>query len=150
MNPSVSDQLAAARRILLDLVRPHVDGEYPAALLTGVADVLAVLEQGWQRIPAFLTDDTARLRDLLARIADADVLDLPDGLRTRIAAYVAAPVPTAAALAELDAHAESGRALLAEAAPAVVAVGEHPVHDALRGYFDVRIAEFPLRPTPRA
>jgi hypothetical protein len=146
----VSDQLAAARRILTDLVAPHVDGDYPAALLAGVVDVLAVLERGWQDVPAYLTDDTARLRDLLARIADAATLDLPDELRTRIAAFATVPTPTAAALAELSAHHERGRALLADAAPAVVSADDDLVHDALRAYFELRIARFPLRPAPRA
>lgn len=139
MRPTPTEQLAAARRILGDLVAPHVAGEYPAALLAGVIDALGVLERGWEDVPGFLVRDTARLRDLLAGHGSSDA-----ELAADIAEFLAVPAADATDLRVLSAHHERGRGLLVRAVPALATSD-----GALHRYFDDHIREFPLRPAPR-
>lgn len=153
MRPTSTEQLAAARRILGELVAPHVVGDYPAALLAGVIDALGVLERGWEDVPGFLVRDTARLRDLLETYAST----LVDGqlgveLAAGIAAFLESRDPERTDLRALDAHHTRGRELLARVVPAVMGAGpgaSSAASAAMRAYFADHVEDFPLRPAPR-
>ncbi|WP_436774599.1 hypothetical protein [Yinghuangia sp. YIM S09857] len=166
MRPTPTEQLASARRILGELVAPHVAGEYPAALLAGVIDALGVLERGWEEVPRFLVRDTERLRELLAeqgKALEAAGSAGPIGdhgeLLGEIASFVATQIPDATELRALGTHHERGRELLVRAVPALA--DADPIansasmaatwsgSEALLRYFDDHIREFPLRPAPR-
>ena len=54
MRPTVSEQLDAIRRALVDVVAPEVTDAYAADVLAGVLATLETLADTWADVPSFL------------------------------------------------------------------------------------------------
>ena len=58
VRPDVSEQLDGIRRILAQVIAPHVTDPYAASILRGLLDALGGLATGWSHVPLFLRWDT--------------------------------------------------------------------------------------------
>ena len=128
MRPDVTEQLAGLRRILAEVVAPHVVDPYPADVLAGVLIALDTLSR-WDQIPDFLRWDSERCNSILAMA----------GART--VGFTGDPL-------DLDALADHQRAVhgaLEAAMPAVLS--DAPARSAMIGYFRERCGRFPLAST---
>ncbi|MCU1399334.1 MAG: hypothetical protein JWN62_2443 [Acidimicrobiales bacterium] len=128
MRPNVTEQLAGIRRILADVVAPHVADPYPADVLAGVLAVLDTLSR-WDEIPDFLRWDSERCNSILA-IAGAQTVG-----------FAGDPLDLDA-LAE---HQRDARRALEAAMPVVLA--DAAARTAMVGYFRERCGRFPLAST---
>src|SRR3984957_11571828 len=81
VRPDVSEQLDGIRRILGQVIAPHVTDPYAASILRGLLDALGGLAAGWSLVPSFLRwdpDETAGVLNVArpfldeAMIADLD------------------------------------------------------------------------------
>lgn len=142
MRPTISEQLAGIRRILLDVVSPEVQGAYPADMLRGIVANLEMLERSWTDVAPFLAwdnDGTARVLAVVAPVVDSD-------LAGRIATVLDAPVPDPLDANALEARNTELRAVLADAI-AVLADGGEPsaaAYGDVRAHLRERIERFPL------
>ena len=142
VRPDVSEQLDGIRRILGQVIAPHVTDPYAASILRGLLDALGGLAAGWSLVPSFLrwdTDETAGVLNVARPYLDeAMIADLDEVLAH-------APDDDTDVLA-LETHHRSLRGLLERAVPAIV---EQPdVRSLLIDHFRARIARFPLAMVP--
>lgn len=79
MRPTVSEQLAAVRAALADVVAPEVDDAYAADVLAGALATLERLADTWADVPSFLRWDCEATRAVL-QLAGVDVPPLPEDL----------------------------------------------------------------------
>jgi len=142
LRPTVSEQLAGMRRILVEVVAPEVHGAYPADMLRGIVANLEMLESSWARVAPFLAWDNAETTRVLR-----DVQTCVDGtLAPRIQAALGEPEPDPLAADALEARNTQLRELLAEAIPLLASGGpgcDEP-YTAVRTHLRDRIERFPL------
>jgi hypothetical protein len=129
VRPSITEQLAAAQRVLRDVVVPEVSAPYPSDILQGVINTLGEIERSWAGALARLRWDNDGLAAALAAVLPAAT----GALRERLDAVVSAPAPD-----PLDHESAQARnAALRDAAVAVIA--------AARDDASLRAATEPLR-----
>ncbi len=142
VRPDVSEQLDGIRRILEQVIAPHVADPYAASILRGLLDALGGLATGWSQVPLFLrwdTDGTAAVLNVARPYLDEGMIgELNDVLDH-------APDDDTDVLG-LETHHRSLRGLLERAVPAMV---EQPdIRSVLIDHFRARIARFPLSMAP--
>lgn len=89
MRPSITEQLAAAQRVLRDVVVPEVTAPYPSDILQGVINTLGELERNWSAALARLRWDNDGLAAALTAVLPA----ASPALREQLQAVVSAPAP---------------------------------------------------------
>jgi hypothetical protein len=105
MRPTVSEQLEAVRRALVDVVAPEVTDAYAADVLAGARATLERIADTWAEVPNFLRWD-AEATSAVLQLVDVDVPPMPADLLD---------------VEALHAHDRDVRALLVTAMPAVLA-----------------------------
>jgi hypothetical protein len=142
VRPTISEQLAGIRRVLVDVVSPEVQGAYPVDILRGVVANLEMLERSWTQVMPFLAWDNAET----ARVLDGAKACVEDPLRLRIDATLSHSEPDPLDAVALDAHNTELRALLADAIPTLAAGGPACAapYAAVRAHLRERIERFPL------
>ncbi|MCU1391162.1 MAG: hypothetical protein JWL72_4500 [Ilumatobacteraceae bacterium] len=128
MRPNVTEQLAGLRRILAEVVAPHVVDAYPADVLAGVLAALDTLSR-WDEIPDFLRWDSERCNSILAAAGAPTIGFFGDPLD----------------LDGLGQHQRAARGALEAAMPVVLADGAS--RSAMVDYFRERHVRFPLAST---
>lgn len=94
MRPTPSEQLNGMRRILDDVVRPHVDDAYAAEQLKHVMTALTTLAEGWDDVVPALVHDNAELAALLrGLIQKLERVEVSSTLVSRLRAVASAGNP---------------------------------------------------------
>ena len=142
MRPDISEQLDGIRRVLTQVIAPHVTDPYEASVLNGLLGALGGLAAGWASVPPFLRWDA----DGTAAVLRAARPYLDDGLAAEVDdALGQAPGDVGDVLA-LELHHRRLRALLERAVPDIV---EQPtISSLLVGHLRGRIERFPLSMVP--
>jgi hypothetical protein len=128
MRPTITEQLDGIRRVLAEVVAPHVADPYPADVLNGVLAALDTLSR-WAEVPMFVRWDAEEASTILAMIG----------------IVVGEPPEDQLDLDALDAHHRVQRGALEAAMPAIIA--DAAARSAMVGYFRERRARFPLAST---
>jgi hypothetical protein len=142
VRPTIAEQLAGIRRILVEVVSPEVQGDYPNDMLRGIAANLEMLEQSWTRVAPFLAWDNEGSAQVLTAVQACVERDLA----RRIGAALAAAEPDPLDVDALDARNTELRGLLAEAVPLLAAGGSscEAAYADVRAHLRQRIERFPL------
>ena len=131
MRPDVTEQLAGIRKVLEDVVAPHVTDPYPADVLDGALATLEMLADTWAEVPAFLRWDAAETTAVLRQIG----VDAP------------APPEDPLDLAALHEHDRAVRELLEQHIDEVLS--DEAARTATVALFRERAVRYPLATRPR-
>jgi len=142
MRPNVSEQLDGIRRVLTQVIAPHVTDPYAASILNGILGALGSLAAGWSNVAQFLRWDA----DGTATVLTTARPYLDEGLTAELD-EVLDHVPEADCdVLVLEEHHRRLRALLERAVPAIV---EQPtISSLLVGHLRARIERFPFSMVP--
>jgi hypothetical protein len=150
MRPSISEQLEQVRRILDDVVAPHVDEPYPQDILGGLGNTLSGLAASWHRVPAFLQWDVEQVRQLLTgwlRLGGPEVDPGDTAVADVVRTALALPRPSDNPLDfdALDEYDGRLRAALQAVVPSVAARSEFTeFRSRLTDYFSARVDRYPI------
>jgi hypothetical protein len=145
MRPDISEQLDGIRRVLTQVIAPHVTDPYAASVLNGLLGALGGLAAGWALVPPFLRWDA----DGTAAVLRAARPYLDDGLAAEVDDVLGvAPgdVGDVGDVLALELHHRRLRALLERAVPVIVE--QPPIRSLLVGHLRARIERFPLSMVP--
>ena len=138
MRPTVTEQLRDTRRILNDVVLPHIADGYAAQIASLALTNLEMLEGAWAKVLPFLHWDNAGALALLA------------SLRGEISPELASAVARAAGAPPCDPYDMQALQARNEALQTLVhrAIGECGPggREAIRAHLLERTARYPLRP----
>ncbi len=85
MRPTVDEQLRGMRRILVEVVQPHVVDDYAREQLGHVTAALGPLADGWDAVIPRLVQENARLETLLRTVLpDLEALAIDPELLVRV------------------------------------------------------------------
>lgn len=147
MRPSIGEQLEQVRRILDEVVAPHVSGPYPRDILAGLANTLSGLAGTWQRVPAFLQWDVEQVRQLLTDWLDLGGAQVDSAVADGVRDVLELPRPADNPL-DIEALDEYDRRLRSGLESVVPSTAERPEFVALRRrlaeYFTARVDRYPL------
>lgn len=151
MRPSIGEQLEQVRRILDDVIAPHVDDPYPQDILGGLANTLSGLAANWHRVPAFLQWDIGQVRQLLTEwlaLGGATVDSaIADDVRGVLA--LSAPPDNPIDFEALDGYHSRLRAVLEKVVTSIAECSEFAdMRPRLTGYFTARVDRYPLVVAP--
>jgi hypothetical protein len=153
MRPSIGEQLEQVRRILDDVVAPHVDDPYPRDILAGVANTLSGLAVSWHRVPAFLQWDVEQLRQLLTDWAALGGAKIDAAVAAEVRTVLELPRPTDNPL-DFEALDDYHCRLRAGLEAAVPSIAERPelaeLRSRLTDYFSARVGRYPIVVAPPA
>ena len=142
VRPDVSEQLEGIRRILAQVIAPHVTDPYAASILRGLLDALGGLATGWSHVPLFLRWDI----DGTAAVLNTARPYLDEGMIAELNDVLDHAPDDDTDVLGLESHQRSLRGLLERAVPAIV---DHPdIRPLLIDHFRARIARFPLSMVP--
>jgi hypothetical protein len=142
MRPNVSEQLDGIRRVLTQVIAPHVTDPYAASVLNGLLGALGSLAAGWSFVPQFLRWDT----DGTATVLTAARPYLDEGLTAELDEVLEHAPDGDCDVLVLELHHRRLRALLERAVPAII---EQPIiRSLLVGHLRARIQRFPLSMAP--
>jgi hypothetical protein len=151
VRPSIGEQLEQIRRILDDVVAPHVRDPYPQDILGGVANTLSGVAANWHRVPAFLQWDVEQVRQLLVDWVDLGGLQADAAVADRIRTTLELSRPSDNPL-DFEALDEYDRRLRAGLEAVVPSIAERAEFADLRSrltdYFSARVDRFPIVVAP--
>jgi hypothetical protein len=151
VRPSIGEQLEQVRRILSDVVAPHVHDPYPRDILAGVTNTLSGLAASWQRVPAFLQWDAGQVRQLLTEWLSLGGPALDAAHADDVRRILERPRPSDDPL-DLDALDEYDRDLRAGLEAVVPSIAERAEFAELRPrlttYFTARVERYPIVVAP--
>jgi hypothetical protein len=151
VRPSVGEQLEQIRRILDDVVAPHIGDPYPQDILAGVANTLSGLAASWHRVPAFLQWDVGQIRSLLTEWLALGGAMVDAAIADEIRAVLAEPRPSDNPL-DVEALDECDRRLRAGLEAVVPSIAEQAQFAELRSYlteyFSARVDHYPIVVAP--
>jgi hypothetical protein len=142
MRPNVSEQLDGIRRVLTQVIVPHVTDPYAASVLNGLLAALGSLAAGWSIVPQFLRWDAEGTATVLT--AARPYLDA--GLTAELDEVLDRAPGADCDVLVLELHHRCLRGLLERAVPAII---EQPsIRSLLVGHLRARIERFPLSMAP--
>lgn len=142
MRPTVSEQLEGIRRVLGQVVAPHISDPYTANILEGLLAALGSLAVGWMHVPPFLRWDA----DGTVAVLTSARAFLDEGMTVEFDVLLVDAPDDDSDVVALEAHHRRVRNLLERAVPAIV---EDPDSSALLvAHFRARIKRFPLSTPP--
>jgi hypothetical protein len=142
VRPDISEQLDGIRRVLTQVIAPHVTDPYAASILNGLLGALGGLAAGWALVPPFLRWDA----DGTAAVLTAARPYLGDGLAAELDGVLDQALGADCDVMALELYHRRVRALLERAVPAIV---EQPtINSLLVGHLRARIERFPLAMAP--
>lgn len=151
MRPSIGEQLEQVRRILDDVVAPHVSDPYAQDILAGLANTLSGLGANWHRVPAFLQWDVDQVVALLTDWLALGGAHIDASVAADVRSAVERPRPKDNPL-DVEALDEYDRQLRAALEAVVPSIAERSECAELRtrlvGYFHARVDRYPLVVAP--
>jgi hypothetical protein len=151
LRPSIGEQLEQVRRILDDVVAPHVQDPYSQDILGGVANTLSGLAANWHRVPAFLQWDVEEMRQLLADWLDFGAQQADAAIADDVRTALGLPRPSDSPL-DFQALDDYDRRLRAALEAVVPSIGERAEFAELRPrlteYFSARVDRYPIVVAP--
>jgi len=142
VRPNVSEQLDGIRRVLTQVIAPHVTDPYAASILTGLVGALGSLAAGWSSVPQFLRWDA----DGSAAVLTGARPYLDEGLTAELDEVLDHAPDGDCDVLVLELHHRRLRALLERAVPVLL---EQPTtRSHLVGHLRARIERFPLSMVP--
>jgi hypothetical protein len=142
MRPDISEQLDGIRRVLTQVIAPHVTDPYATSVLNGLLGALGGLAAGWALVPPFLRWDA----DGTAAVLRAARPYLDDGLAAEVDDVLGQATGDVGDVLALELHHRRLRALLERAVPVIVE--QPPIRSLLVGHLRARIERFPLSMVP--
>ena len=151
MRPSIGEQLEQVRRILDDVVAPHVSDAYAQDILGGVANTLSGLAANWHHVPAFLQWDVDEIRQLLVDWIDLGGPQADAAIADDVRTALELPHPKDNPL-DFEALDEYDRRLRAGLEAVVPSIAERAECAELRArlteYFSARVDRYPIVVAP--
>jgi hypothetical protein len=147
VRPSIGEQLEQVRRILDDVVAPHVADPYPQDILGGLGNTLSGLAASWHRVPAFLQWDVEQVRQLLTEwvVLGGTEVDAAVAEAVRTALELPRPSDNPLDFEALDEYDGRLRAALQAVVPSVAARSEFTeFRSRLTVYFSARVDRYPI------
>jgi hypothetical protein len=142
VRPDISEQLDGIRRVLSQVIAPHVTDPYATSVLDGLLGALGSVAAGWAFVPPFLRWDA----DGTAAVLTAARPYLDDGLAAELDDVLGQAPGADCDVLVLELHHRRLRALLERAVPVIV---EQPtIRSLLVGHLRARIERFPLSMVP--
>jgi hypothetical protein len=147
VRPSIGEQLEQVRRILDDVVAPHVADPYPQDILGGLGNTLSGLAASWHRVPAFLQWDVEQIRQLLTEwvALGGPEVDAAVAETVRTALELPRPSDNPLDFDALDEYDRRLRAALEVVVPSIAARSDlAQSRSRLTGYFSARVDRYPI------